>query len=519
MLPKFKQLSVSIISIISVLVISLVVWLILVFFSVTKGLENGWIEKLVAITAPIRITPTEKYYDSYYYKIDPYSSKSQYTLKSIGEKRDRPIVDPYDPEKDGELPEGFIEPELNEKGEVKDLVKELFNALNLKELKANDYEVSPAGIKLRLLRIKGNELTEAFLTQSIYLASYDGENPLLRKTLLKPTDNDIRNTLFFNFREDDLEAYPNQPKKSAIANSAFFNLMEGDKLLKSLPHNSLKGSGVLAPKSFKDAGVLLGDAGYITYSAATPSGIQEMRSPIYVAGFYDPGIVSHGGKFFIADKNLVSSIRAATGGEFSPMTNGVQVYLSNFNDAEKVKKELEEGLKKAQIDEYFKVDSFRDFDFAKDLLQQLSSEKNIFSLIAIVIIIVACSNIVSMLIILVKDKRGEIGILRAMGASKGSIAAIFGISGIVMGFIGTVIGTTLAFFTLRHLNDLLALISRLQGYSAFNPLFYGEKMPSEMSFETLMALFIATGVVSLISGLIPAYMATRINPSEILRSE
>ena len=50
LIPRWRQLSVSIISLISILVIALVVWLIVVFFSVKDGLENGWIEKLVALT-------------------------------------------------------------------------------------------------------------------------------------------------------------------------------------------------------------------------------------------------------------------------------------------------------------------------------------------------------------------------------------------------------------------------------------------------------------------------------------
>src|ERR1700733_3854149 len=86
LLPRWRQLSVSIISIISILVISLVVWLIVVFFSVTNGLEQSWIQKLISLTAPVRLTPTEAYYNSYYYQIDTISAASEYTPKSISEK-------------------------------------------------------------------------------------------------------------------------------------------------------------------------------------------------------------------------------------------------------------------------------------------------------------------------------------------------------------------------------------------------------------------------------------------------
>ena len=77
--PRWRQLSVSIISLISILVIALVVWLIVVFFSVTQGLEKSWINKLIALTAPVRVVPTEAYYQSYYYQIDGLSASSDYS--------------------------------------------------------------------------------------------------------------------------------------------------------------------------------------------------------------------------------------------------------------------------------------------------------------------------------------------------------------------------------------------------------------------------------------------------------
>lgn len=102
--PRRRQLSVSIISLISVLVIALVVWLIVVFFSVTDGLEKNWIQKLTALTAPVRMTPTDGYYQSYYYQIDSLSENSNYSLKTIAEKRVASFSDPYNPAVDEEIP-------------------------------------------------------------------------------------------------------------------------------------------------------------------------------------------------------------------------------------------------------------------------------------------------------------------------------------------------------------------------------------------------------------------------------
>ncbi|MFA6502352.1 MAG: ABC transporter permease, partial [Parachlamydiales bacterium] len=85
LLFKKRRLSSSLISLLSVLIISIVVWLILVFLSVTNGIEKNWIDKLTSLNAPIRIAPTEQYYSSYYYLIDSISAESNYTYKTIKE--------------------------------------------------------------------------------------------------------------------------------------------------------------------------------------------------------------------------------------------------------------------------------------------------------------------------------------------------------------------------------------------------------------------------------------------------
>ena len=129
LIPRWRQLSVSIISIISILVIALVVWLILVFFSVSNGLQNIWVEKLITLTAPVRITPTKAYYDSYYYQIDSISERSHFTTKSIKEKHLSEITDPYEPEIDEEVPSQWRLPDHHPDGSLKDLVKEAFDSV------------------------------------------------------------------------------------------------------------------------------------------------------------------------------------------------------------------------------------------------------------------------------------------------------------------------------------------------------------------------------------------------------
>lgn len=710
--PKWRQLSVSIISLISILVIALVVWLIVVFFSVTNGLEKSWIQKLVALTAPVRLTPTEDYYSSYYYLIDSLSAASDYTLKSIGEKRIAEVSDPYNPSMDEEIPSDWPKADLDKHGHVKDIVKLTFDSIrslkNFPDIKASDFEMTGGHLRLRLLRPSpvntlkltpfANQYDTSVLTQAAYLGSFDPSNDLLAKAILPLTVHDIANLFsmieisenmqtddssivraskesiqsrlntFFSYitisqlmtpantwtlprsllpnqgkfngwaiynndklvrivlpsHSDDsplslqnwiqegyqvakihLEVRDHQPylldthtearivpqivpiaiaenipltakvdiesiakahRPDKVLFTVNFNLqgtpIEGKVSLQnlriskaeaakipnstsdvlplwvhSLPYSSdksephshsvslvlpadpLYGEGALLPRSFRDAGVAVGDRGTVSYAAPTASSVQEQRIPVFVAGFYEPGVIPTGGKILLVNQEVTSLIRSSLNQEESALTNGINVRFNSLEQAEAIKTQLQAALQENEIADYWKVETFRDYEFTKDIINQLQSEKNLFTLLATLIILVACSNIVSMLIILVNDKKMEIGILRSMGASSMSIAVIFGACGMVMGILGSLIGIGAALITLKNLPLLVHFISRLQGHEMFNPLYFGENLPTEISLEALSFVIIATTLISLIAGLVPAVKASLMHPSTILRSE
>lgn len=208
LIPRRRQLSVSIISLISVLVIALVVWLIVVFFSVTDGLEKSWIQKLTALTAPVRITPTEAYYHSYYYQIDAISEAANYSHKTIREKKESLVTDPYQSDIDEEIPSYWPTPDRTSDGKVKDLVKIIYASLNdiqdIPGLQGQDFELTATHIRLRLLRnstlLYANNVyggtTQSALSYPAYLGNFERDNPHLSKTLLAVENQDFNNLLY-----------------------------------------------------------------------------------------------------------------------------------------------------------------------------------------------------------------------------------------------------------------------------------------------------------------------------------
>ena len=293
-----------------------------------------------------------------------------------------------------------------------------------------------------------------------------------------------------------------------------YHIDQNNKLITILPSDPNLGEGILLSQRFADSGVLIGDRGYISYNTSTTSAIQEQRIPIYVAGFFDSGVIPIGTRLALVNKELVQSIDPQEEG-----SNGISIWFDNTIDAKKIKNKLINNLKKSNIDKYWHVETYKEYDFSKNLVEQFQSDKNILTLIAMIIIIVACSNIITMLIILVNDKKKEIGILSSMGASSKSIGCIFGLCGLIMGTIGSAIGTISAIITLNNLDLLVSIITNLQGYEAFNTAFYGNKLPNTLNINALATVLTSTIFISLIAAIIPAIKATRLRPAAILRSE
>jgi len=150
----------------------------------------------------------------------------------------------------------------------------------------------------------------------------------------------------------------------------------------------------------------------------------------------------------------------------------------------------------------------------------LQVERNVMFLILTLIILVAALNIISGLIMLVKDKGRDIAILRTMGATRGMIMRVFLMTGASVGFVGTIIGFVLGLLFCDNIESIRQFIQRLTGTELFSPeIYYLTQMPAKMDWNETISVVLMALVLSFVATLYPSWRAARTDPVEALRYE
>jgi ABC-type lipoprotein release transport system permease subunit len=289
-------------------------------------------------------------------------------------------------------------------------------------------------------------------------------------------------------------------------NSSLWNLADAD-----------LGVPVLVAKEFRQHNVQLGDRGYVAYLGPTGTTVQEQRVPVYVAGFYDPGLTPYGSRQVLTSQKLTAPLLAVQQSQGIFEGDKLLVHLNEVSDAPRVCQALTNALEKAGLSNYWTVRSYAEDPAVRPFVEQFRSDRSLLLLVAILMMLVSASNILAMLLLLIHDKKREIAILQAMGARRRSVAGIFALCGLTVGVLGGAIGTLAAWLTLRNIDSLVNLLSWAQGRPAFQTAFYGASLPNTMDLEALGLVLGATALLSLLAALIPAVRASRLSPTELLR--
>jgi lipoprotein-releasing system permease protein len=241
--------------------------------------------------------------------------------------------------------------------------------------------------------------------------------------------------------------------------------------------------------------------------AASPTGTAPRIKPYTVAAVFEIGMSEY-------DSVMV----------FMPLAEA-QSYFNRANDVTGI--EVFITTNPDQIDGFRKIvnEAAGRPVFLLDWRQRVSTffnalqvERNVMFLILTMIVLVAALNMVSGLIMLVKDKGSDIAILRTMGASQGSIMRVFLIAGAAIGVVGTLAGFFVGLLICLNIDQIRQFLSWLTGTELFPAkLYFLSKLPAEIDFgETSAVVFMAL-TLSFLATLYPSWRAARLDPVEALR--
>lgn len=150
----------------------------------------------------------------------------------------------------------------------------------------------------------------------------------------------------------------------------------------------------------------------------------------------------------------------------------------------------------------------------------LQVERNVMFIILTLIVLVAALNIISGLIMLVKDKGRDIAVLRTMGATRGAIMRIFFITGAAIGMFGTFAGFVLGTVVCLNIENIRQFLSRLTETELFSPeLYFLSRLPADMDPSEVATVVLMALVLSFLATLYPAWRAARLDPVDALRYE
>jgi lipoprotein-releasing system permease protein len=191
----------------------------------------------------------------------------------------------------------------------------------------------------------------------------------------------------------------------------------------------------------------------------------------------------------------------------------IDLFLKNADDTTAVRDALMTSLPDGYV-----VRDWRDLN--RGFVGALQVESNVMFLILMLIVIVAAFNIVSSLVMLVKDKSRDIAVLRTFGVSRRSMMRIFILSGTSIGVIGAIFGTVLGVVVAIYIEPIRKFFQWATGRDLFPAeLYYLSELPSRLEFPTVLGIALIAIALAFLATIYPAWKAANTDPVEVLRNE
>ncbi|WP_411725428.1 lipoprotein-releasing ABC transporter permease subunit [Methyloglobulus sp.] len=267
---------------------------------------------------------------------------------------------------------------------------------------------------------------------------------------------------------------------------------------------------ILGAELAKYLGTMMGDKITIISPQvnSTPAGIVPRMRRFTVVGIFKVGMYEY-------DRNmaLIHIDDAAKLFRLKTAVSGLRIKLDDVFNAPKITQTLGSGLSAEYI--------VSDWTMAhENFFKAIKTEKAVMFIILLLIVAVAAFNIVSTLVMVVTDKRGDIAILKTQGLTSRSVMGIFMVLGTVIGVVGTILGTGGGILLALNAGHIVSDIEKFFKVR-FLPadVYYISDLPSKLIWSDVYMIAAMAFVLSLLATIYPAWQASKINPAEVLRYE
>ena len=239
----------------------------------------------------------------------------------------------------------------------------------------------------------------------------------------------------------------------------------------------------------------------------TPAGTLPRLKSFHVVGVFEVGMYEFDSGLALINIEDAKKLYRLDG------VSGVRLKLDDLFLAPSVARELAGTLRvDAEIQDWTRSHA--------NFFRAVQIEKRVMFIILTLIIAVAAFNIVSAQVMTVTDKQADIAILRTLGASPGSITAIFMIQGALIGMIGTLIGVIGGVVLALNVGTVLPALERLFNVQFLDKtVYYISELPSDLQRGDVVTIAIIALVLALVATIYPAWRAAKVNPAEALRYE
>jgi len=289
----------------------------------------------------------------------------------------------------------------------------------------------------------------------------------------------------------------NSEKESAVTNITSYAAGAARRLT--------PGTVILGRELMRNENISVGD----TVEIFRPYSAMDIRkNTLKVVGVFNSGRYDYDANMAIID--------IKTAQNFFKLENkitGVGIRVQDAMAVGKIKRKLQEMFGHKYV-----VKSWMDLD--RNLVAALSLEKKMMFIILTLIVMVACFNISGSLIMMVMEKGRDIGILKAIGATRMGISFIFLMQGVLIGLAGVFAGGVAGIYFASRINNVSAFLEKISGITIFpSDVYYFTEIPVKTNISDICVIVGTALLLSVVAGVYPAWKASRLDPVEALRFE